>query len=56
MLELLGYTRLGKDCPAIELRQRLRCSMCRYGSANLHESARQLGGDHRARLIVTNSG
>jgi hypothetical protein len=32
--------RFGEDCPAIELRQRLRCSACRYGSANLHESAR----------------
>ena len=30
--------RFGEDCPAIELRQRLRCSACRYGSANLHES------------------
>ena len=30
----------GKDCPAIELRERLRCSSCRGRIANLHESAR----------------
>ena len=30
----------GADCPAIELRRRLRCSSCRGRKANLHESAR----------------
>jgi hypothetical protein len=32
--------RFGEDMPSIELRERLRCSACRYRSANLHESAR----------------
>jgi hypothetical protein len=32
--------RYGEHCPAIELRGRLRCTACRYGSANLHESSR----------------
>jgi hypothetical protein len=32
--------RFGADCPAIELREYLRCSACRSRSANLHESAR----------------
>ena len=32
--------RFGEDCPAIELREHLRCSNCRYRSANLHESSR----------------
>ena len=32
--------RFGEDMPSIELRSRLRCSNCRYTSANLHESAR----------------
>jgi hypothetical protein len=32
--------RFGEDCPAIDLRERLRCTACRYGSANLHESSR----------------
>jgi hypothetical protein len=30
----------GESCPAITLRERLRCTQCRYRSANLHESAR----------------
>ena len=30
----------GEHFPAIELRQKLRCSNCRYRSANLHESSR----------------
>jgi DNA-directed RNA polymerase subunit RPC12/RpoP len=30
----------GEDFPAIQLRDRLRCSKCRYRFANLHESAR----------------
>jgi len=32
--------RFGEDCPAIALRERLRCSSCRGRMANLHESAR----------------
>jgi hypothetical protein len=32
--------KFGDDFPALELRQRLRCSLCRYRSANLHESSR----------------
>ena len=32
--------RFGADCPAIELREHLRCSSCRGRMANLHESAR----------------
>lgn len=32
--------RFGTDCPSIEVRAHLRCSACRYRSANLHESAR----------------
>jgi hypothetical protein len=32
--------RYGENFPAIELRERLRCTACRYGSANLHESCR----------------
>jgi len=32
--------RYGESYPAIELRERLRCTACRYGSANLHESSR----------------
>jgi hypothetical protein len=33
--------RFGGDCPAIELREHLRCSKCfGRGVANLHESAR----------------
>jgi hypothetical protein len=32
--------RFGADCPSIEVRQHLRCTACRYRSANLHESAR----------------
>jgi len=31
--------RFGADCPAIELRDYLRCTACRSRSANLHESA-----------------
>jgi DNA-directed RNA polymerase subunit RPC12/RpoP len=30
----------GEDFPAIELRERLRCSGCRGRMANLHESSR----------------
>ena len=32
--------RFGADSPAINVRERLRCSACRYRSANLHESVR----------------
>jgi hypothetical protein len=32
--------RYGENFPAIELREKLRCSNCRYRSANLHESSR----------------
>jgi hypothetical protein len=32
--------RFGETCPAIDLRERLRCSSCRGRMANLHESAR----------------
>ncbi len=32
--------RFGADFPSIGIRQHLRCSACRYRSANLHESAR----------------
>jgi hypothetical protein len=32
--------RFGEDLPAIELRDRLRCSECRGRMANLHESSR----------------
>ena len=32
--------RFGDDCPAIALRQHLRCSSCGARAANLHESAR----------------
>jgi len=32
--------RFAEDCPAIELRHRLRCSSCRGRMANLHESSR----------------
>ena len=32
--------RFGAGCPAIELREHLRCSSCRGRMANLHESAR----------------
>jgi hypothetical protein len=32
--------RYGEHLPVIELRGRLRCSNCRYRSANLHESSR----------------
>jgi hypothetical protein len=32
--------RFGEMCPAMELRQHLRCSGCRGRMANLHESAR----------------
>jgi hypothetical protein len=32
--------RFGKDCPAILLREHLRCAECRGKTANLHECAR----------------
>ena len=32
--------RFSADCPAIELREHLRCSSCHGRMANLHESAR----------------
>jgi hypothetical protein len=32
--------RFGADCPAIEMREHLRCSSCRGRMANLHKSAR----------------
>ena len=32
--------RFGANCPSIGIREALRCSKCRYRSANLHESAR----------------
>jgi DNA-directed RNA polymerase subunit RPC12/RpoP len=32
--------RFGENYPAIELRERLRCSNCRGRAANLHESSR----------------
>ena len=32
--------RFGKDCPAILLREHLRCGDCRGKMANLHKSAR----------------
>ena len=32
--------RYGEDFPAIELRQRMRCTSCRGRMANLHESSR----------------
>jgi hypothetical protein len=32
--------RFGADMPAIQVREHLRCSACRYPSANLHESSR----------------
>ena len=32
--------RFGEDCPAILLREHLRCSECHGKMANLHESAR----------------
>ena len=32
--------RFGADYPSIEIRQHLRCSQCRYRSANVHEMAR----------------
>jgi hypothetical protein len=32
--------RFGEDCPAIALREYLRCRSCRSCMANLHESAR----------------
>ena len=32
--------RFGDDCPAIALRDHLRCSSCGARAANLHESAR----------------
>jgi hypothetical protein len=32
--------RFGEDCPAILLREHLRCNGCRGKMANLHESAR----------------
>ena len=32
--------RYGEDFPSLGLRERLRCSNCRYRSANLHESSR----------------
>jgi DNA-directed RNA polymerase subunit RPC12/RpoP len=32
--------RFGEHCPAIDLRERLRCSNCRGRMANLHESSR----------------
>jgi hypothetical protein len=33
-------TRFGERCPAILLREKLRCTACRGRMANLHESAR----------------
>jgi hypothetical protein len=30
----------GADCPALELREHLRCTNCRGRMANLHESSR----------------
>ena len=32
--------RFGEDTPAIDIRPLLRCSACRYRSANLHETGR----------------
>ena len=32
--------RSGENTPAIDIRPLLRCSACRYRSANLHESGR----------------
>ncbi len=32
--------RFGEHCPAIDIRPLLRCSACRYRSANLHETGR----------------
>jgi DNA-directed RNA polymerase subunit RPC12/RpoP len=32
--------RFGDNFPAIDLRERLRCTNCRYRSANLHEASR----------------
>ena len=32
--------RFGANFPSIEVRDHLRCTACRYRSANLHESAR----------------
>jgi len=32
--------RFGADCPAVALREHLRCSSCHGRMANLHESAR----------------
>jgi hypothetical protein len=32
--------RLGEDAHAIGIRPRLRCAVCGYGSANLHEASR----------------
>ena len=32
--------RFGQDCPAVLIRRFLRCSACRYTSANIHEATR----------------
>lgn len=32
--------RFGENTPAIDIRPHLRCRVCRYGSANLHEASR----------------
>ena len=32
--------RFGEDNPAIDIRPFLRCRVCGYGSANLHEASR----------------
>ena len=32
--------RFGEKCPAVHLRRFLRCSACRYTSANIHEATR----------------
>ena len=32
--------RFGEDNPAIDIRPFLRCRLCGYGSANLHEASR----------------
>jgi hypothetical protein len=34
--------RFGQDCPAIDLREHLRCSSCRGRMANLHEPVKRL--------------
>ena len=33
--------RFGENCPAINLRRFVRCSVCRNSSANIHEAARK---------------